>query len=1450
VLPKQLVRCKLGIKLGVLLVLLPAVLLTLGGCALIDEWFDHKPPSASADNNPPIVVIESSTTSGTAPLTVTFNASSSYDPDGDTMVVTWLFGDGYRSNEIAPTHTYTVGGSFTVTLLVEDEKGASASDSIEIQVVEPPLPPLSEAVVETDQEGKALVQLGDLTIPVKVSASSTTTESGLATEASSGNPGSTDLRGLTIQAYEIGDQVVFIVDDDNGRFYPTVHIEKREVLAERSLPFMGGAHDDDRTEWVLIGMLAVVDPKKAAIQVTEKAAIELIKKGIGEVSLNYVRLSFTDNADEIIRLSTTGVRGRFLLLWPNTLGALDLMDDVDTGTLYSLAWYGGFDRSLLYKLRSAGKEGLFVYASRKGEPIQGTFSLIGIFPSGEITAIPSQGPAPLDVSFRGEINVPGGAPETTIYEWNFGDKYKISYPGNEQPSTVKHVYREPGHFDVKLRVTSLIQRFGQEYALTSELKGTVVVSPSGTFSAGELVKVCDTGDSGLNMRESPAGNIYKTVPDGWLLKVVDGPKSADLEGKTYVWWKVREEHHEPSPIEGWVVEDFIKKCSPESLVPKDLPDYFTAGLQQVDKAIRWAVSQEGKTKWCGYCLRFVADAYRGKLPKGWDSPEDAKENLGTSFYPASKNYNPPRGALIFFSAYGKYCDAPYECIDLADYGHIGIYLGDGKVVHAFGSVKVQDVAEIVRLSGRDSKKNQFGIGSYVGWAYPPREWLEGTDQSVVLPAPQLREPEDGAIGVPTRPTFRWSAVPGANKYWLLVAKAPEALPSDPNATDCPQCTCDTYVTTTQYTLPSELELDTTYYWRVQAFDDSVSPIKQGEYSQIWSFTTRSSGNQDLPPIVASANQYKADGVTAISEGTTTNESTVIFKGTVSDPDGDRVKLEIELRQITEAFTGAPTWQSELVPSGTEVSWARGSLVNAGYKWQYRAVDEWGQASPWQEFGTTGNTDFKVEVSTNVTLTLYVHEGGQYGPVIVGARVQGHDAAGNPFDKTTNSSGYVTITGAPGTWHFEVSKSGYHSKSWDWEITKTESRHAFLEQTQQRNQPPVIEALTATPSTVEPGGQSRVSVSAHDPEGDPLTYSWSASGGRLSSTTGPGDKTWTAPSTPGTYQVTVSVTDNKPGHSPIGRSVELIVEQSSRVTAEIIGYSPSSRIEVDPGESFTLRFTFRNTGNTAWDFWGGYTIWDANGNVVQDRWSSSSQRVQPNQQGSFQWQTSLSDPGEYWVQFGVWKSRGSGLLHAAPSSPQNLIQVVAPTTVAATITGYQPTTKIQVDPGESFTLRFTFRNTGNTAWDFWGGYTIWDANGNVVQDRWSSSSQRVQPNQQGSFQWQTSLSDPGEYWLQFGVWKSRGSGLLHKAPSPYQNLIKVTGLTVGTRVRVTQNLNVRTGPGLQYPEIEDPDYLGYAPAGALGTVIGGPSEADGYIWWKIQYDAGFTGWSVENGLEPL
>jgi hypothetical protein len=113
-----------------------------------------------------------------------------------------------------------------------------------------------------------------------------------------------------------------------------------------------------------------------------------------------------------------------------------------------------------------------------------------------------------------------------------------------------------------------------------------------------------------------------------------------------------------------------------------------------------------------------------------------------------------------------------------------------------------------------------------------------TTQASVLSAPVLSGPSNGITGITTTPTFSWSAVTGAKKYWLTVATSASTLPTSLSATTCPSCTISTVVTSTSYTaLSGVLSSGHQYYWEVQGYDDTVTPTVQGQYSSQWSFTT-------------------------------------------------------------------------------------------------------------------------------------------------------------------------------------------------------------------------------------------------------------------------------------------------------------------------------------------------------------------------------------------------------------------------------------------------------------------------------------------------------------------------------------------------------------------------------------------------------------------------------------
>ena len=87
---------------------------------------------ANANQNPRAVATATPTT-GAAPLTVAFDGSGSSDPDpDDTLSYAWdLDDDGaFDDSKVAkPTYTYTTTGSYTPSLKVTDNHGASATRS-------------------------------------------------------------------------------------------------------------------------------------------------------------------------------------------------------------------------------------------------------------------------------------------------------------------------------------------------------------------------------------------------------------------------------------------------------------------------------------------------------------------------------------------------------------------------------------------------------------------------------------------------------------------------------------------------------------------------------------------------------------------------------------------------------------------------------------------------------------------------------------------------------------------------------------------------------------------------------------------------------------------------------------------------------------------------------------------------------------------------------------------------------------------------------------------------------------------------------------------------------------------------------------------------------------------------------------------------------------------------
>ena len=131
----------------------------------------------------------------------------------------------------------------------------------------------------------------------------------------------------------------------------------------------------------------------------------------------------------------------------------------------------------------------------------------------------------------------------------------------------------------------------------------------------------------------------------------------------------------------------------------------------VDKAVHWVSGKLGSPEYRGVCLGFVEDAYELANEMeldGYATAKSAAEGYGA----ASNAGPPPEGAFVFYD-----CEGSLEGI-FRNWGHVGLCVGDGKVVHAWDVVRTDDymaVEELTPEPGRATLTVRCS-GSMVPWA--------------------------------------------------------------------------------------------------------------------------------------------------------------------------------------------------------------------------------------------------------------------------------------------------------------------------------------------------------------------------------------------------------------------------------------------------------------------------------------------------------------------------------------------------------------------------------------------------------------------------------------------------------------------------------------------------------------------------------------------------------------
>lgn len=143
----------------------------------------------------------------------------------------------------------------------------------------------------------------------------------------------------------------------------------------------------------------------------------------------------------------------------------------------------------------------------------------------------------------------------------------------------------------------------------------------------------------------------------------------------------------------------------------------------IENALGWALNHLGDSAYAGLCYAFCEDAY--ELGGGiiLDGQGRTAREAADAYFARMRATGmtceglPPRGSYVFYDWVGIIKG------ETRNWGHMGLSLGDGRVVHAWDIVRIDEMHAVVSLPVPPGGTQPV----YTGWA-PPEIFLLGMSE--------------------------------------------------------------------------------------------------------------------------------------------------------------------------------------------------------------------------------------------------------------------------------------------------------------------------------------------------------------------------------------------------------------------------------------------------------------------------------------------------------------------------------------------------------------------------------------------------------------------------------------------------------------------------------------------------------------------------------------------------